>query len=70
MKKIILAFFLFSVFSLAKAQLTQIIRGKIIDKESHSTLIGANVLVLNSNPVIGTMTDADGNFNLLFLLGV
>jgi hypothetical protein len=69
MKKLFLAIILFTVFTAVKAQITQTIRGKILDKESHTTLIGANVLVLNSNPVNGTMTDVDGNFKLVVPVG-
>ncbi len=44
--------------------LTQTIRGKIIDKDSKITLPGANIIVLNSAPLIGSVSDFDGNFRL------
>ena len=45
------------------------VTGTITDGNDGSPIIGANVLVLNSNPVIGTMTDADGNFKLVVPVG-
>jgi hypothetical protein len=45
-------------------QITQNIRGKIVDQDSQMPLIGATVLVAGSNPMIGSVTDADGNFRL------
>lgn len=43
---------------------TQIIRGKVIDQESGTPLIGVTVVVLETDPIIGTATDFDGNFVL------
>ena len=40
----------------------QTVRGKVIDKDSQGPLPYANVVVLNSNAVIGATTDIDGNF--------
>ncbi|MFC2137757.1 carboxypeptidase-like regulatory domain-containing protein [Bacteroidota bacterium] len=44
--------------------LTQTIRGIIIDKDSKVTLPGANIIVLNSSPLIGGVSDNDGDFRL------
>jgi hypothetical protein len=65
MKK--LFFFLTFVFigALAIAQnATQTIRGIIIDKEAQSPLVGATVILLNSNPIKGVSTDVDGKFKI------
>ena len=43
---------------------TQIIRGNLLDKDSREPLIGATISVINSDPLIGTTTDLDGNFEL------
>jgi len=43
---------------------SQNIRGTVIDKDTRSTLTGANVVLLNSNPVKGTTTDINGYFRL------
>ncbi len=46
------------------AQQVQTIRGRVTDKESKTPLPGANVIILNSQPLIGTKTDSEGNFRL------
>ncbi|PLX16823.1 MAG: hypothetical protein C0597_07675, partial [Marinilabiliales bacterium] len=43
---------------------TQTIRGKVIDQDSKSPLIGANIIILNSDPIRGTSSDADGYFKI------
>ncbi|HAS47213.1 MAG TPA: TonB-dependent receptor [Microscillaceae bacterium] len=52
---------LFMVSSQIWAQ-TQTIRGRVLDKQSKFPLIGANVLIVGSNPLIGAATDVDGYF--------
>ena len=44
--------------------LTQTVRGKIVDQESRTALPGANVIVLDSNNLLGSTTDVDGNFRI------
>ena len=45
--------------------LTQTIKGKIIEKESHYPLIGATVILLSdSSKLNGATTDVDGNFRI------
>lgn len=55
--------FLFVTFY-SLGQETQTVRGKIIDKISQYPLINASIVVLNTDPVIGTVTDFDGYFEL------
>lgn len=43
---------------------TQTIRGRVFDKISQSPLPGATVIIPGTDPLIGTSTDADGNFRL------
>ena len=43
---------------------SQTIRGRVIDKATQQPLPGANVIVLNTEPVKGAVTDADGWFKL------
>lgn len=45
-------------------ELTQTVRGSVVDKVSKSTLPGATVIVVGSDPLIGSTTDPDGNFKL------
>lgn len=42
----------------------QVIKGTIVDAASQSPLPGASVVVLDSNPTLGTITDSEGNFRL------
>jgi len=52
-----------SLFGLAQ-QNGQVIRGKIVDAFTQTPLPGATVVIQNSNPTLGTITDAVGNFKL------
>jgi len=65
MKKFISTTLLFAMLSgLANSQnLTQTVRGTVIDADSKETLIGVIVL-LGSDPKIGTTTDVNGEFRL------
>lgn len=55
----------FSVQTLSYSQqITQTIRGTILDQDSQIPLIGATVIVIGSDPVIGSVTDMDGHFRL------
>lgn len=49
---------------LAKNEITQTIRGTVVDKVSHIPLTGATVVLIGSNPPIGAVTDLDGEFKL------
>jgi CarboxypepD_reg-like domain len=65
MKRFCFAILLLYIFQNGIGQtLTQNIKGQVIDAQSEFTLPGANVIVTNTNPVIGTITDANGNFKL------
>ena len=44
--------------------LRSVIRGTVIDKATQSPLVGATIVLLNSNPLSGTITDKNGNFKL------
>ena len=43
---------------------TQTVRGTIVDGDTRQPLIGATVVVVGSDPIIGTTTDLDGRFVL------
>jgi hypothetical protein len=66
MKKITLtSLILVMCITLALGQnLTQTVRGTILDMDSRLPLIGATVVIAGSNPMIGTTTDINGNFKL------
>jgi hypothetical protein len=59
-----LFFILLISYSLVQAQDLKNIRGQIADKDSKYPIIGANVMVINSDPAIGAKTDENGYFTL------
>jgi hypothetical protein len=44
--------------------IVQTVKGNVVDNESQITLPGANVAVLGTDPLLGSTTDADGNFKI------
>ena len=55
----------FVLFNTTQAQkLSQTIKGKVVDNESQIGLPGATIVVLNTNPLQGTISDNDGYFRL------
>lgn len=64
MKKVSLITLLFLFYMSAFAQITQTIKGTVLDKEAEYPLIGVTVVLLGSDEVTGTTTDIDGNFKL------
>lgn len=63
MKNLLLTFVFFFAWANVFAQ-TQTIRGRILDKQAQSPLIGANVYIPNTEPLIGSTTDTEGYFEL------
>jgi len=47
-----------------EAELTQTIRGTVIDMQSRFSLPGANIVLLGTSPPIGVATDKEGKFRL------
>lgn len=64
MSRIVIIIFLFLYTSNVSGQHLQTVRGHVIDKESKIPLPGVNVVLLNSDPLRGTVTDPDGNFRI------
>lgn len=61
--------FLILIFSLITSaaysqNVTNTIRGTVTDKESLEPLVGAKVIVLGSSPLLGGVTDFEGNFRI------
>lgn len=44
--------------------LTQMLKGRVIDSQSKAPLAGATITVLNISPLLGTVTDANGQYYL------
>lgn len=65
MKKGILFLLVIFSFSYLNAQQTQTIRGKILDKDTYSPIIGATVIVITeTEKMLGASTDLDGNYRI------
>ena len=45
-------------------QLTQTVKGRVVDQQSKSPVIGASVVISNSMPIQGSTTDMDGYFKI------
>ena len=60
----LLALTILITMSLKAQSTTQIVSGKIVDRESNTPLPGAYVGVIESDPTLGSATDADGNFQI------
>lgn len=58
----LLALTLLCTISINAQDLTQTIRGKIIDSQSESPLIGATIIVVGTDPLQGAVTDVNGEF--------
>ncbi len=64
-KTVLLIFFLFFTASTVFSQtLTQTIRGTVVDKDSKQPLTGATIIALETNPVIGSISNELGKFKL------
>ncbi len=61
-----LIFFYLMLFAFAgyAQELTQTVRGTVVDKISKTAMPGATVILVGTDPVIGSTTDVDGNFKL------
>ncbi|PLX14179.1 MAG: TonB-dependent receptor [Marinilabiliales bacterium] len=59
-----LFFLLPSAFAQESKKLNQTVRGQVVDKESQATLPGANIVILNTDPIIAGVTDVEGNFRI------
>ncbi|MFC2112426.1 carboxypeptidase-like regulatory domain-containing protein [Bacteroidota bacterium] len=46
------------------SEFTQTISGMVLDAVTDFPLIGANIILMNSEPLVGTVTDLNGNFTL------
>jgi len=64
-KAVILLFILFFALQVQSQTIyTQTVRGTVIDATSKSPIPGAHIVVLKTNPLIGTVSANDGDFTL------
>lgn len=61
---IVYAFSLVFIKCAYSQTLTQVVKGKVYDIESQTTLPGANVVILSTNPLLGAVSDVDGNYRI------
>ena len=66
MKKLIILLFTFFLahYAIAQKQFTQTVRGTVTSTDPESNIFSASVLVLGSDPLIGTITDENNEFSL------
>lgn len=53
----------FCQFTFAQ-QFTATIKGRVTDRDSKQPLMGVNIMVLNTNPPVGAVSDADGYYSI------
>jgi hypothetical protein len=59
---IIISQFILVKYPLNAQQLAQTIRGTITDQDTRSSIPGAHILIIGTEPVKGTISDSQGNF--------
>jgi len=65
MKNILLVLIIFISFKgYSQQEFVQNIRGVILDKQSLTPLPGASVILLNTDPIVGTITNENGDFKI------
>jgi hypothetical protein len=57
-------FLLFTAGFTSAQEGTQVVRGTILDNVSESPIPGAKVVILNTNPILRTLTDSEGYFKI------
>ena len=68
MKKTLLILTLAILFttSLSEAQeLSQSVKGKVTDIDTQAPLPGAYIILIGTNPIVGSITDVNGNYKLI-----
>ena len=65
MKKILIFSFLIATKLIVFSQdITKTVRGSVIDKQSQFPIPGAKVIIVDSDPFLGSITDYNGNFEI------
>lgn len=64
MKNLLVFFLLLPLLGLSQSDFTQNLKGQITDSETGLPLVGANVFVVGSDPVVGASTDLEGYYLL------
>ncbi len=53
-----------SIIPVRAQELLQTVKGRIVDQQSKSPIIGATILIQNSDPVLGSISDVEGYFKV------
>ena len=61
---LVLALLLSSCIFVNAQERTQTIKGTVVDKEAQITLPGANIIILETDPLMGTITNPEGVFRI------
>jgi hypothetical protein len=64
LKRLILSLIFISGFFTVNAQYSQTVRGTVTDKDTRQPLIGANIVLIGSNPIKAASTDEAGKFKI------
>lgn len=64
MKNALLFLSLFIGIQVVGQDLHQTVRGTVVDKITQTALPGASIILVGTDPLVGTTTDPDGNFKL------
>ncbi|MBD3383976.1 TonB-dependent receptor plug domain-containing protein [candidate division KSB1 bacterium] len=62
--KIIITILAFVTLSIAAEDLTQTVRGRVYDATTLQPLVGANVVILDTDPLMGASTNQQGEFRI------
>jgi hypothetical protein len=63
---ILLALFFWAITAtLLSQKITQTIKGTVFDRESNIPLVGVSVVILNTQPLLVTVTDIEGRFRIV-----
>lgn len=63
-KLVIYMLILLGCLASSAQEITQNIKGVIVDQDSESPLIGATIMVIGSDPILGSITDVSGTFKI------
>ena len=60
----VLILILYIPVTILAQEITQTIKGTVVDNETGTPLIGATVIIMESKPLLGSTTDIDGKFKI------
>lgn len=61
---ILLLFFCAELYAQETKSFTQTIRGTVVDEDTKSPIVGATIIIVDSDPLLGTVTDSEGKLKI------